>query len=353
MADRNEPENMSYDNKPSMRSMQAQRPASAAAVAFAPVSAARPASAAPANAAQAIARMDESNREILQGMLARTAQPNARRDAQAASMGANASNANCSTCRALTSVMGHPFQCHQCRMASSLPSAAAQAAQPASVPLPLSSAASAAAKPCEFPIWAALTQSQRACFMDGAANIVKQPVEGPAPGIRNRAVETLLAAFFEGAVPTKDPCPQSIPADTPANREAAWAVLCTLLPGDQKGALRDEALDFAVFHDPVILSDGNTYGRAPLMEWFANSPTDPNGTPVTPAERAGPTPNTRLKRFIDTFNLGGSPERQDMLGGRKSTRRRKSKSARHRIRRMCGKTKTMRRRKTSKPKSKR
>ena len=210
----------------------------------------------------------------------------------------------------------------------------------------------AAAKPCEFPIWAALTPSQRACFMDGAANIVKQPVEGPAPGIRNRAVETLLAAFFKGVVPTKDPCPHSIPADTPANREAAWAVLCTLLSGDQKGALRDEALDFAVFHDPVILSDGNTYGRAPLMEWFANNPTDPNGTPVSPAERAGPTPNTRLKRFIDTFDLGGSQDRQDMLGGRKLARRSKSKSARHRIRRMCRKPKTMRR-KTSKPKSKR
>ena len=100
-----------------------------------------------------------------------------------------------------------------------------------------------AAGPCEFPIWAALTQSQRACFMDGAGNIVAHPTEG-GNKIRNRAVETLLAAFFEGAVPTKDPCPHSIPDDTPANREAAWDVLCRLLPGDQKGALRDEALDF-------------------------------------------------------------------------------------------------------------
>jgi len=422
--------------------MDAQRPASAAAVAEA---ASRPASAAPANAAQAaaIARMDESNREILQGILARTAQSNARRVAQDASMRAsfapapalaNASNPNCSTCRMLTSTMGYPMQCAQCRRmeaSSSLPSAAAPAtAAPATNAMDedaeahkyfdgfkidgksaifeyfklkdtmgsvnsfnailsklqqtmtpkdyfqfmksrdsIASGGVAAAQggvaaaqggvaaaqggvaasgPCEFPIWAALTQSQRACFMDGAGNIVANPTE--INGIRNRAVETLLAAFFKGAVPTKDPCPHSIPEDTPENREAAWDVLCRLLPGDQKGALRDEALDFAVFHDPVILSDGNTYGRAPLMEWFANSPTDPNGTPVTPAERASPTPNTRLKQFIDTFNLGGSQERQDMLGGRKLSRRRKSKSSRRRMRR---KTKTMRRRKTSKAKSKR
>ena len=210
----------------------------------------------------------------------------------------------------------------------------------------------AASGPCEFPIWAALTQSQRACFMDGAGNIVANPTEG-GNKIRNRAVETLLTAFFKGAVPTKDPCPNSVPADTPANREAAWDVLCRLLPGDQKGALRDEAFDFDVFHDPVILStNGNTYERAQLTGWIAMHGTDPNGTEVTPAERANLTPNTRLKRFIDTFNLGGSPERQGMLGGRKLTRRRKSKSARHRIRRMRRKTKTMRR-KTSKPKSKR
>ena len=213
-------------------------------------------------------------------------------------------------------------------------------------------AAAAASGPCEFPIWAALTQSQRACFMDGAGNIVANPTEG-GNKIRNRAVETLLTAFFKGAVPTKDPCPNSVPADTPANREAAWDVLCRLLPGDQKGALRDEAFDFDVFHDPVILStNGNTYERAQLTGWIAMHGTDPNGTEVTPAERANLTPNTRLKRFIDTFNLGGSPERQGMLGGRKLTRRRKSKSARHRIRRMRRKTKTMRR-KTSKPKSKR
>jgi hypothetical protein len=207
--------------------------------------------------------------------------------------------------------------------------------------------AAAASGPCEFPIWAALTQSQRACFMDGAGNIVANPTEG-GNKIRNRAVETLLAAFFKGAVPTKDPCPQSIPADTPANREAAWAILCRLLPGDQKGALRDEAFDFDVFHDPVILStNGNTYERAQLTGWIAMHGTDPNGTEVAQAERANLTPNTRLKRFIDTFNLGESPERQGMLGGRKLTRRRKSKSARHRIRRMRRKTNKMRR-KTSK-----
>ena len=207
--------------------------------------------------------------------------------------------------------------------------------------------------PCEFPIWVVLTQSQRECFMDDAGNIVTNPTEGNK--IRNRAVETLLASFFKGAVavPTTDPCPHSVPDDTPANREAAWDVLCDLLPGDQKGALRDEAFDFEVFHDPVILStNGTTYERAQLMGWFADHPEDPNGTEVTPAEQASPTPNTRLKQFIDTFNLGGSPDRQGMLGGRKLTRRRKSKSARHMIRGMRRKTKTMRR-KTSKAKSKR
>ena len=209
-----------------------------------------------------------------------------------------------------------------------------------------------AAGPCEFPIWAALTQSQRACFMDGAGNIIANPIEGNK--IRNRAVETLLAAFFKGAVPTKDPCPNSVPADTPANREAAWAVLRRLLSDDQKSVLRDETLDpdYAVFSDPVILSNGNTFERARIMEWFANGNhrNPSNNERMEPAERANLTPNTRLKRFMDTFNLG--PERQGMLGGRKLTRRRKSKSARHRIRRMRRKTNKMRR-KTSKPKSKR
>jgi hypothetical protein len=220
----------------------------------------------------------------------------------------------------------------------------------ASTAAPATAAPSAA---CEFPIWAALTQSQRACFMDGAGNIVAHPTEG-GNKIRNRAVETLLAAFFKGAVPTKDPCPNSVPDDTLANREAAWDVLCRLMPGDQKSALRDEAFDFEVFNDPVILSTNeNTYERAQLMGWFADHPAaDPNGTEVTSAERANLTPNTRLKQFIDTFNLGGSPDRQAMLGGRKLTRRRKSKSARNRIRRMRRKTNKMRR-KTSKPKSKR
>ena len=211
-------------------------------------------------------------------------------------------------------------------------------------------AAAAASGPCEFPIWAALTKSQRACFMDGAGNIVANPTEG-GNKIRNRAVETLLAAFFKGAVPTKDPCPNSVPDDTPANREAAWAVLCRLLSDDQKSVLRDETLDpdYAVFSDPVILSNGYTFERARIMEWFANgNDRNPsNNERMEPAERANLTPNTRLKRFIDTFNLGESPERQGMLGGRKLTRRRKSKSARHRIRRMRRKTNKMRR-KTSK-----
>jgi hypothetical protein len=206
----------------------------------------------------------------------------------------------------------------------------------------------AASGPCEFPIWAALTQSQRACFMDGAGNIVANPTEG-GNKIRNRAVETLLAAFFKGAVPTKDPCPNSVPDDTLANREAAWAVLRELLSDDQKSVLRDETLDinYAVFSDPVILSDGNTFERARIMEWFAkgNDRHPSNNEPMPPEERANLTPNTRLKRFMDTFNLG--PERQGILGGRKLTRRRKSKSARNRIRRMRRKTKTMRR-KTSK-----
>jgi hypothetical protein len=195
---------------------------------------------------------------------------------------------------------------------------------------------------CQFPIWAALTQTQRACFMDGAGNTVINPTEGR--GIKNRAVETLLAAFFNGAVPTKDPCLNSTPADTPENREAAWDVLCRLLPDDQKGALRDEAFAFDVFHDPVILSDGTTYERGPLMEWFVAHNTNPStNAQMTPDERANLTPNARLKRFMDTFNLGGSQERQNMLGGRKS-RHIKSK------RRMRRKIKS--RRKSSKSKSK-
>ena len=41
----------------------------------------------------------------------------------------------------------------------------------------------AASSACNFPIWAALTPSQRECFMDGAGNIVANPTEGPGPGI--------------------------------------------------------------------------------------------------------------------------------------------------------------------------
>ena len=202
-----------------------------------------------------------------------------------------------------------------------------------------------ASGPCEFPIWAALTQSQRECFMDGAGNIVANPTEG-GNEIRNRAVETLLAAFFKGAVPTKDPCPNSAPADTPVNREAAWDVLCKLSDDNNKGALREEVLDinYTVFSNPVMLSNGYTFERKRIREWFdtGHNSNPSSNDQMTPEEQANLVPNTRLKRFIDTFNLTGRPDRKAMLGGRKVTRRRKSKSQRRK------KSKSQRRRKSIK-----
>jgi hypothetical protein len=188
----------------------------------------------------------------------------------------------------------------------------------------LTESSSSSQNPCSSLIWAALTKSQRECFMDGLGNIVVNPIEGP--GIKNLAVKKLLNVFFGSNVPTKDPCPNSLPADTPKNREAAWDVLCREMPDNAKDTLRDEALDFAVFDDPVILSHGNTYSRESLTEWVKSQKRDPIGLSIKPEELVNLVSNTRLKRFIDTFNLGGRPDRKAMLGGRKLIRTRKSKS---------------------------
>jgi len=198
----------------------------------------------------------------------------------------------------------------------------------------------AAQEACKFPIWAALTKSQRECFMDGAGKIVFKPTEGN--NIRNLAVETLLEAFFKqngkwGFFEGKDPCPKSIPADTLENRQAAWDVLLKSIGDNKEGVLTDAAFDFQVFNDPVILSDGTTYGREPLTIWFSSQSTSPTTrTQVTQAERDNLVPNTRLKRFIDTFNLSALPAGQEMFGmsggrkliqrKRKSCRRRRSRS---------------------------
>ena len=196
---------------------------------------------------------------------------------------------------------------------------------------------------CEFPIWAALTKSQRECFIDDARNrkIVFKPTEGN--NIRNRAVETLLEAFFkvngkwlfyEG----RDPCPRSIPDDTLENRQAAWDVLFKSLGDKKNGVFVDAAFDLDVIKDPVILSDGTTYGRDMLRLWFSSHTINPStGLEVSKAERDNLVPNTRLKRFIDTVNLSALPAGQEMFGNigagrkliqrkRKSCRRRRSRS---------------------------
>ena len=67
-----------------------------------------------------------------------------------------------------------------------------------------------------------------------------------------------------------------------------------------------------------------------------------NNEQMTPDDQANLVPNTRLQGFIDTFNLRGKPERKAMLGGRKLSRRRKSKSQRRK------KSKSQRRRKSIK-----
>lgn len=201
---------------------------------------------------------------------------------------------------------------------------------------------------CEFPIWAALTKSQRECFMDDARSrkIVFFPTEGN--NIRNRAVEALVAAFFkrpngkwaffDGG---RDPCPRSIPADTLENRQAAWDVLFKSLDGDKKnGVLVDSAFDYNIFNDPVILPDGTTYGRDALTRWFSTHNINPStGLEVSTAERRNLVSNTRLKRFIDTFNLSALPAEQEMFGmqggmfgGRKLIQRKRKSSHRRRSR---------------------
>jgi len=214
------------------------------------------------------------------------------------------------------------------------------------IPIPPSIAAAqdayrAAQKACKFPIWAALTKSQRECFMDGRGNIVWRPKEGN--NITNRAVETLLEAFFtvkwNGGF-GRDPCPKSIPDDTLENRQAAWDVLLKAIGDNKNGVLIDAAFNLEVFKDPVILSDGTTYERDQLTTWFieqgqTTSPT--TRTEVTQAERDNLVPNTRLKRFIDTFNLSALPAGQEMfgiggIGGRKLIQRKRKSCRRRRSR---------------------
>jgi WD40 repeat protein len=202
---------------------------------------------------------------------------------------------------------------------------------------------------CEFPIWAALTKSQRECFMDTDDRtrnisrkflIVFKPTEGN--NIRNLAVETLLEAFFKrpdgtwGFFEGSDPCSRSIPDDTLENRQAAWDVLFKSLGDKTNGVLVDAAFDYKILNDPVILSDGTTYGRDMLRLWFSTQSTSPTTrTQVTQAERDNLVPNTRLKRFIDTFNLSALPAGQEMFGmsgGRKLIQRKRKSSHRRRSR---------------------
>ena len=131
---------------------------------------------------------------------------------------------------------------------------------------------------CKFPDWAALTQPQRACFMDDAGNIVAAT---ELLEYKNRLVTNLLKTFFNEEVPPKDPCPNSVPDDTPENRKAAWVKLCQSESKDKyRKTLEDEII--------IYFSDKRIRWKSFLVN---SSYTE------TPS-------NSRLKYFINTFNIG-------------------------------------------------
>jgi hypothetical protein len=179
------------------------------------------------------------------------------------------------------------------------------------------------------PIWKALTQSQRNCFIVNH-NIVKDPtvdIPGADPNpVRDYTVRMCLDLFFPNGIPDKDPC-AIVPDDTQENREHVFRLFSDL----PHNPLIDD-VSFEVMRTPYIVApSGRTYDKTTLDRMAAAAeapPREPTGSLI----QGIPVPNQVIQQFLDTF---GDLDRLQEGG-----RRRKQQLFRRRIKSLKSKNKT-------------